>query len=190
MWTEGIDHLKIPRTPPEIGVKTSRLAAQCLNTLHGSPPMRSGVRGHSSHGQEMITHVIVAACNEVVKSSEASIGIPVSKIRFKSSGTWSCILGRVFPAVSNDICAFIAGNTMIFRNVGKYELNDTASQPRRVESSVKLISESPSHIAGEKLTLRRLMSYIYIYIYMEHPFLMFLDHTQRRSTVGRTPLDE
>ena len=41
-----------------------------------------------------------------------------------------------------------------------------------------------------RLTLRRLMSYIYIYIYMEHPFLMFLDHTQRRSTVGRTPLDE
>ena len=37
-----------------------------------------------------------------------------------------------------------------------------------------------------KLTLRRLMSYIY----MEHPFLMFLDHTQRRSTVGRNPLDE
>ena len=31
---------------------------------------------------------------------------------------------------------------------------------------------------------------IYIYIYMEQPFLMFLDHTQRRSTVGRTPLDE
>ena len=25
---------------------------------------------------------------------------------------------------------------------------------------------------------------------MEHPFLMFLDHTQRRSTVDRTPLDE
>ena len=36
------------------------------------------------------------------------------------------------------------------------------------------------------LTFSRLMSYIY----MEHPFLMFLDHTQRRSTVGRTPLDE
>ena len=36
------------------------------------------------------------------------------------------------------------------------------------------------------LTLRRLMSYIY----MEHPFLMFLDHTRRHSTVGRTPLDE
>jgi len=38
------------------------------------------------------------------------------------------------------------------------------------------------------LTLRLLMSYIYIY--MEHLFLMFLDHTQRRSTFGRTPLDE
>jgi len=36
------------------------------------------------------------------------------------------------------------------------------------------------------LTLRLLMSYIY----MEHPFLMFLHHTQRRTTVGRTPLDE
>jgi len=36
------------------------------------------------------------------------------------------------------------------------------------------------------LTLMLLMSYVY----MEHPFLMFLDHTQRRSTVGRTPLDE
>jgi len=36
------------------------------------------------------------------------------------------------------------------------------------------------------LTLRRLMSYIH----MEHTFLMFLDHTQRRSTVGRTPMDE
>jgi len=36
------------------------------------------------------------------------------------------------------------------------------------------------------LTLRLLMSYIY----MEHPFLMFLDHTQGSITVGRTPLDE
>ena len=36
------------------------------------------------------------------------------------------------------------------------------------------------------LTLRSLT----LYIYMEHLFLMFLDHTQRRSTVGRAPLDE
>ena len=44
------------------------------------------------------------------------------------------------------------------------------------------------------LTLRLLISYIYIYIYIyiytEHLFLMFRDHTQRRTTVGRTPLDE
>jgi len=43
-----------------------------------------------------------------------------------------------------------------------------------------------SRIRVKSLNFRRLMSYIY----MEHPFLMFLDHTQRRSTVGRTPLDE
>ena len=42
----------------------------------------------------------------------------------------------------------------------------------------------------KSLNFRLLMSYIYIYIYMEHLFLMFLDHTQRRTTVGRTPLDE
>jgi len=43
-----------------------------------------------------------------------------------------------------------------------------------------------SRIRVKSLTLRRLKSYVY----MEHQFLMFLDHTQRRSTVGRTPLDE
>jgi len=45
------------------------------------------------------------------------------------------------------------------------------------------------HVSGirvKSLTLRLLMSYIY----MERLFLMFLDHTQRRSTVGRAPLDE
>ena len=43
-----------------------------------------------------------------------------------------------------------------------------------------------SRIRVKLLTLRLLMSYIY----MEHQFLIFLDHTQRRTTVGRTPLDE
>jgi len=43
-----------------------------------------------------------------------------------------------------------------------------------------------SRIRVKSLPLRLLMSYIY----MKHQFLMFLDHTQRRSTVGRTPLDE
>ena len=44
-----------------------------------------------------------------------------------------------------------------------------------------------SRIRVKSLILRLLMSYIYIYT--EHLFLMFLDHT-RRTTVGRTPLDE
>ena len=47
-----------------------------------------------------------------------------------------------------------------------------------------------SSVRVKSLTLRLLMSYIYIYIYMERLFLMFLDHTQRRSTLGMTPLDE
>ena len=49
-----------------------------------------------------------------------------------------------------------------------------------------------SRIMVNSLTFRLLMSYIYIYIYiyMERIFLMFLDHTQQGSTVGRTPLDE
>jgi len=42
------------------------------------------------------------------------------------------------------------------------------------------------HKYSNHLTLRLLMSYIY----MEHLFLMFLDHIRRRSTVGMTPLDE
>jgi hypothetical protein len=41
-----------------------------------------------------------------------------------------------------------------------------------------------SRIRVKSLTLKLIMSYIY----MEHLFLMFLDHTQQRSTVGRTPL--
>jgi hypothetical protein len=28
------------------------------------------------------------------------------------------------------------------------------------------------------------------FVYMEHLFLMFPDHTQRRTTIGRTPLNE
>ena len=51
-----------------------------------------------------------------------------------------------------------------------------------------------SRIRVKSLNLRLLKLYIYIYIYiytyMEHLLLMFLDHTQRRSTVDRTPLDE
>jgi len=41
-----------------------------------------------------------------------------------------------------------------------------------------------SRIKVKSLTLRLLRSYIL----MEYLFLMFLDHTQRRTTVGRTAL--
>ena len=59
-------------------------------------------------------------------------------------------------------------------------------QIKYIENSL-LFNDSEGYDSNHSaLTLRRLMSYIY----MEHPFLMFLDHTQRRSTVGRTPLDE
>jgi len=55
-----------------------------------------------------------------------------------------------------------------------------------VFNSSFVITLQYSNMSDIILTLRRLMSYIF----MEHPFLMFLDHTQRRSTVGRIPLDE
>ena len=55
--------------------------------------------------------------------------------------------------------------------------------------SAQMNVPKPLRLQNEyRLTLRLLMSYIYIY--MEHLFLMFLDHTQRRSTVGRNPLDD
>ena len=62
-------------------------------------------------------------------------------------------------------------------------LKDTIVEVKNVWNCA---STSPDVFMERRLTLRWLMSYIY----MEHPFLMFLDHTQRRSTVGRTPLDE
>jgi len=44
-----------------------------------------------------------------------------------------------------------------------------------------MISAIVNPLNADLLTLRLLMSHIY----MEHLFLMFLDHTQRRTTVGR-----
>ena len=68
-------------------------------------------------------------------------------------------------------------------------MNLTFVDPCVIVQGVPLANEP-----GISLTLRLLMSYIYIYIYiyiyMERLFLMFLDYTQRRTTVGRTPLDE
>ena len=83
--------------------------------------------------------------------------------------------------------AFEDGTDTWFRNVGKLHI-DAGDIPKRTYTILCTC------VYGFVLTLRLLMSYIYIYIYiyiyMKHLFLMFLDHTQRRSTVGRTPLDE
>ena len=82
--------------------------------------------------------------------------------------------------------------TAIWRNMlslcSGYKVDDVDSRFLRNASTTHHISflklQIPLCIV--KLTLRLLMSYIY----MERLFLMFLDHTQRRSTVGKTPLDE
>ena len=85
----------------------------------------------------------------------------------------------------------------------KYVSNRTASRFNPLKAKLRLFSLKTQSVPRSKhftslnlmfmgpcivLTFRLLMSYIYIY--MVHLFLMFLDHTQRRSTVGRTPLDE
>ena len=74
------------------------------------------------------------------------------------------------------------------REVPSHDSNVGVSRtvsPRRIRGP-RICYEIQNSESYVRLTLRLLMSYIY----MEHLFLMFLDHTQRRSTVGRTPLDE
>ena len=68
----------------------------------------------------------------------------------------------------------------------KHEIKDKVYYNIMQNAVVRNVVWNYFGVKNTKLTLRRLMSYIY----MEHLFLMFLDHTQRRSTVGRTPLDE
>ena len=92
----------------------------------------------------------------------------------------------MFKAVLEVLMAETAGITE-FRDVTPSRLLD--GYERFVGKSCLLL-QVPQDEGEFRLTLRVLMSYIYIYIYMEHLFLMFLDHTQGRSTVGRTPLDE
>jgi len=79
---------------------------------------------------------------------------------------------------------------ILYHNQSKNLFSDPVKNCSRKKSECRqnAILNSKQTKLPLHLTLRRLMSYIYIY--MEHPFLMFLDHTQRRSTVGRTPLDE
>jgi len=75
--------------------------------------------------------------------------------------------------------SYFLKNTTRIRNDIVYE------DPLKLQR-LYLVQRSVRLSVIEALTLRLLMSYIY----MERLFLMFLDHTQRRKTVGRTPLDE
>ena len=84
---------------------------------------------------------------------------------------------KMFVRINSDICTNITDGSLFVRKHN-------------------VLSIRQNRIPEYYLTLRLLMSYIYIYIYIyiererEHLFLMFLDHTQRCTTVGRTPLDE
>ena len=108
------------------------------------------------------------------KRTGKSLGRTLLKRNFKKEGmrvptelNW---LGTGSPERDNDSGSSIVDGAFI------YQLNYIIGFSRWITL----------YASNVILTLRRLMSYIY----MEHPFLMFLDHTQRRSTVGRTPLDE
>ena len=75
--------------------------------------------------------------------------------------------------------------------IRRFEFNPLNPELNPICYLLALLAHNFLHVRSirvKSLTLRLLMSYIYIY--MERLFLMFLDHTQRRSTVGRTPLDE
>jgi hypothetical protein len=76
-----------------------------------------------------------------------------------------------------------------------YKVNPLSPELNPICYLLALLAQDFLHVSRirlKSLTLRLLMSYIYIYIYiyMECIFLMFLDHTQRRTTGGRSPLDE
>ena len=134
-----------------------------------------------------------------------------------SSGDYNCISSLWFYRWSVVVAAllvvvwpvmgsrgvFIYNNSNRFLITGQTTTNNTATTTLQPEAVNPLNAElNPicyllallgahhflhvSRIWVKSLTLRQLMSYIH----MEHLFLMFLDHTQRRTTVGRTPLDE
>ena len=96
--------------------------------------------------------------------------------------TQNILLGRE-RADSEAMCnKYLILKITIQKHIFSVSLPYTVRNCVYIHSNITVLSMTHS----PNLTFRRLMSYIY----MEHPFLMFLDHTQRRSTVGRTPLDE
>jgi len=82
-----------------------------------------------------------------------------------------------------------AGRSLTESDVTRCYINPLKPELNSICYLLALLAHHFLHVCRirvKSLTFRRLMPYIY----MEHPFLMFLDYTQRRSTVGRTPLDE
>ena len=77
----------------------------------------------------------------------------------------------------------------------KYKFNPLNSELNPICCLLALLAPHFLHVSRitvKSLPLRLLMSYIYIcmYIHTWSTYSLFLDHTQRRSTVGMTPLDE
>jgi hypothetical protein len=81
---------------------------------------------------------------------------------------------------------------IIFRNVGSHSPNDSASQPRKLESVTVLLSDSlASHWYLCARTFFRSPSLSYLPVHSRCRGVLFsLDHNQRHTTVCRTPLDE
>ena len=123
--------------------------------------------------------------------------LQLSNYRFRISRSTPCVhvrfLGYVFYSYGVQkftVCMYIS--RQVFVRLATYRVNPLNPELNPICYLLALLGAHhflhASRIRVKLLTFRLLMSYIYIY--MEHPFLMFLDHTQRRSTVGRTPLDE
>jgi len=84
------------------------------------------------------------------------------------------------------------GKVTEFIYLGTLISNDNSVQK---ETQRRNLAGNRTYFAAISLLRNRLLSRatkirVMSYIYMERLFLMFLDHTQRRSTAGRTPLDE
>ena len=137
--------------------------------------------------------------------------ICVCKVRDWRIQTQHSVLNVTMPKTTlRAISGFFGYPFYIFQYRLDYSVERALGKPsRRIEKNINplnaelnptcsllaLLAHHFLHVSSvrvKSLTLRLLMSYIYIYIYiyMERLFLMFLDHTQLRSTVGRTPLDE
>ena len=111
-----------------------------------------------------------------------------------------------YPCLCNACagCPKSQGKTRIYISVpASLPLSELSSRPFSRYCSQPMLSTMPVFLVQIRLRLRASVALVYTdtgsalnpqatnsYIYMEHLFLMFLDHTQRRSTVGRTPLDE